>query len=130
MRRLTAILAIWLSLLGVSMPVLACTMGVAADGCCPVRTPSRCGGGGESQWYPTIDLCCSAGPTSSAGPSVGPNRNFQSPLYPGAPDQLVLSGLTSANPGSAVAQPILPRSIPTLRADAALTYLRTGRLRL
>ncbi|MDB6104320.1 MAG: hypothetical protein JWO52_4319, partial [Gammaproteobacteria bacterium] len=27
MRRLTAILVIWLSLLGVAMPVLACSMG-------------------------------------------------------------------------------------------------------
>jgi len=35
MRRLTAILAIWLGLLGVAVPVLACSMGVAGDGCCP-----------------------------------------------------------------------------------------------
>jgi hypothetical protein len=54
MRRLSATLAIWLSLLGVAMPVLACSMGVDADGCCPVRTQSACGGSGESQWNATV----------------------------------------------------------------------------
>ena len=130
MRRLTTILAIWLSLLGVAMPVLACSMGVAADGCCPVQTQSPCGGSGESQWNTTVTLCCSAGPTSASGPSVEPSRNTQAPLHPGAPDQLVIGSRTTTNPGSAAPQLNFPSSIPTHRADAALTYLRTGRLRL
>jgi hypothetical protein len=37
MRRVTAIFAIWVSLLGVAMPVLACAMGVSDSGCCPVQ---------------------------------------------------------------------------------------------
>lgn len=130
MRRLTAILAIWLSLLGVAMPVLACSMGVAADSCCPVRTQSPCGGSGESQWNATVTVCCSAGPTFASGPSVEPSRSTQAPLHPGTPDQLVVSGWTTTNPVSSAAQRIFASSIPAHRADAALTYLRTGRLRL
>jgi hypothetical protein len=130
MRRLTAIAAIWLSLLGVAMPVLACSMGVAAEGCCPVRTQSPCGGTGESQWNATVALCCSAGPTSASGPSVEPSRSIQTPLHPGAPDQLLASSWTTTNPSSVAAQLSFPTPIPTHRADAALTYLRTGRLRL
>jgi hypothetical protein len=130
MRRLTAIWAIWLSLLGVAMPVLACSMGNGEQGCCPVGTQSPCGAGSESQWNPTVDLCCSAGPTSANEPSFEPSRNIQSPLHPGTPDQFVVGGGTTANTDSAAAQSLFPSSIPSNRADAALTYLRTGRLRL
>jgi hypothetical protein len=131
MRRLTAILAIWLSLLGVAMPVLACSMGVAADGCCPVRTQSPCGGSRESQWNATVALCCSAGPTSASGPSIEPSRSTHVPLHSGTPDQLLVSGWTTTNPASVAGQRIFTcSSIPTHRADAALTYLHTGRLRL
>jgi hypothetical protein len=130
MRRLTAILVIWLSLLGVAMPVLACSMGAAGQGCCPAGTQSPCGAGSESQWNPTVDLCCSAGLISANAPSVEPNRNIQSPLHPGTPDQFVVGGGTTADTGSAAAQSLVSSSIPSKRADAALTYLRTRRLRL
>jgi hypothetical protein len=131
MRRLTSILAIWLSLVGVAMPVLACSMGVDAAGCCPVGTQSPCGGSGESQWNATVALCCSTGPTSTAGPSVDePNRSSRDPLHPGTPDQFAASGWITIKPLSAAAHLVFPTSIPTHRADAALTYLRTGRLRL
>lgn len=129
MRRLTAILTIWLSLLGVAMPVLACSAGVTGDGCCPARTQSPCGGG-ELQSNATIGLCCSAGPTSAYVLSVDPSRSVQSSLHPGTPGHLVGSGWTTTGPGSAAARLVFPSSIPTHRADAALTYLRTGRLRL
>ena len=130
MHRLTAILAIWLSLFGVAMPALACSMGVDAGGCCPIRMQSPCGGSGESQSNATVALCCSAGPTSTAGPAVEPSRSSQAPFHPGTPDQLVASGWTTINPIKPAAHRVFPTSIPTLRADAALTYLRTGRLRL
>jgi len=130
MRRLTAILAIWLSLLGVAMPVLACSMGAAGQGCCPAGTQSPCGAGRESQWNPTVDLCCSAGPTSANATSAEPSRNIQSLLHPGTPDQFVVGGGTTANTASAAAQSLFPSWIPSKRADASLTYLRTGRLRL
>jgi hypothetical protein len=130
MRRLTAILAIWLSLVGVAMPALACSMGVDAAGCCPVRTHSPCGGSGELQSNATAAPCCSAVPASTAGPAVEPSCSNQSSLHPGTPDQFVGSGCTAINPVSAAAHRIFPTSIPTHRADAALTYLRTGRLRL
>jgi hypothetical protein len=130
MRRLTAILVFWLSLLGVAMPVLACSMGVAADGCCAVRSQSPCGGSGDSQWNATVTLCCSAGPASASGPSVEPSRSTQAPLHPGTPHQLVVSGWTTTNPVNAAAQLVFASSISTHRADAALTYLHTRRLRL
>jgi hypothetical protein len=131
MRRLTVILAVWLSLLGVAMPVLACAMGVTDGDCCPVQTRSPCAGGvNELQSNVTITLCCSAGPTSAYVVSVDPRLTAQSNLHPSSPDQLVVSGWITTNPGSAAAQLNFPSSIPTHRADAALTYLRTGRLRL
>ena len=130
MRRLTAILAIWLSLVAVPMPVLACSMGVAGAGCCPVRTQIPCGGSGESQWNATVTLCCSAGPTSASGPSVEPRRSAQAPFHPATPDQLVVSGWITTHPINAAAQLIFAASTASHRADAALTYLRTGRLRL
>lgn len=130
MRRLTAILAIWLSLVGVVMPVLACSMGVDTAGCCPMRTHSPCGGSGESQWNATVAVCCSAGPTSNAGPYVEPTRSSQALFHPGTPDPLVVSNRAAITQVSAVTHRIFPTSIPTHRADAARTYLRTGRLRL
>ena len=129
MRRLTAILAIWLGLLGVAVPVLACSMGVAGDGCCPLGTESACGG--ESQLNSTtVSLCCSAGPASASGPSVESRRTIQSPVHPGTPEQFVVSGWRTTHPDSATPQFIVQSSIRPHRADAALTYLRTGRLRL
>jgi hypothetical protein len=130
MRRLTAILAIWLSLLGVAVPVLACSMGVAGDGCCPLGTESPCGGGESQLNSTTVSLCCSAGPASASGPSVESRRTIQSPVHPGTPEQFVVSGWRTTHPDSATPQFIVQSSIRPHRADAALTYLRTGRLRL
>jgi hypothetical protein len=130
MRRVTAILAVWLSLLGVAMPVLACSMGDKGNGC-PVQTRAPCAGGvSELQSNATMSLCCSAGPTSAYVASVDPRRSAHASLHPGSPDQLVVGGWTTTNPDSAAARLISPSFIPTHRADAALTYLRTGRLRL
>lgn len=130
MHRLTAILAIWLSLFGVAMPALACSMGVDAGGCCPIRMQSPCGGSGESLSNATVALCCSAGPTSTAGLSVKTSRSSQAAFHPGTPDQLVVSSWAAINTISTAAHRIFPTSIPTHPADASLTYLRTGRLRL
>lgn len=128
LRRLTAILAIWVSLLGVAMPVLACSAG---EGCCPALTQPPCAGGvGELQWNATVGVCCSAGPTSAYVLSADTRRSVQSSLHPGPPDHLAASGWASTEPGNTNARLILLSSIPTHRADASLTYLRTGRLRL
>jgi hypothetical protein len=125
-RRLTTILVSWLSLVGVAMPVLACSLGGTGAGCCPAQTQPPCGTS-EAQWSATVTVCCSAGPQSTSAVAVKPNRDVQS--FFGS-DTATLTIVGNWTPGSASARAVAPSSIPARRADAALTYLHTGRLRL
>jgi hypothetical protein len=124
MRRLSAILAVWLSLLGVAMPALACSAGVA-EACCPVGKSLPCGNGIGLQFTAPFSVCCSAGPTSTSALAVKPNRDVDSSLKF---TTATLSAVSNSN--TTAAQQFFPYSLPVQRADASLTYLRTGRLRL
>jgi hypothetical protein len=125
MRRLSAILGVWLGLLGVAMPALACSAGVEA--CCPVGKSLPCGTGSGLQATAPFSLCCSAGPTSTSALAVKPNRDVDSSLKFTTATLPAVSNSTADTPA---AQPFFPYSLPVQRADASLTYLRTGRLRL
>ena len=124
MRRLSAILGVWLSLLGVAMPALACSAGVEA--CCPEGKSLPCNGIGLQATAP-FSVCCSAGPTSTSALAVKPNRDVDSSLKFTTATLPAVSNSTADTPA---AQPFFPYSLPVQRADASLTYLRTGRLRL
>jgi hypothetical protein len=131
-RRFTTWLVIWIALLGTAMPVLACAAGDWGDGCCPATTNAPCAGGSsEVAWQTTVASCCSAAPTSAQGVSVRPGRDANASVQPsGSPEPFVAASWPTVGSGVATA-PLTPRfAIPPHRADAALTYLRTGRLRL
>src|SRR5579862_637950 len=126
MCRLSAILAVWLSLLGVAMPALACSAGVA-EACCPVGKSLPCGNGIGLQATAPFSVCCSAGPTSASALAVKPNRDVDSSLKF---TTATLPAVSNSTADTTAAQQVFSYSLPGQRADASLTYLRTGRLRL
>lgn len=129
-RRLTALLVIWVGLVGVAMPLLACSM--VDSSCCPWQARSGCSlGDRELDSSATIALCCAAIPTRSQVPSVAPSRSSQ-PSGPatGSSDSLVASDWAPTGQGTAATRILLLSSLRTHPTDAGLTYLRTGRLRL
>lgn len=128
LRLLTAILAITLSVAAMAAPVLACSVG---SGCCPTHTQPPCADGIQRwQGVATVDLCCGAAPTSTYAPIPEPRRVAQSALRADGPNHLVMGNSVTPGPRTAVIRPVFPTSIPAHGLNAALTYLRTGRLRL
>jgi len=125
LRRLSVLLLIWVGLLGAAAPAFACPMAAQHD-CCPPQAPSPCGGA------PAEVICCVGTPASSQAVSVNSSRLLKEfPASPsGTPDLPVLPVWVASFPDLAHLYD-MPASAPSApRTDAALTYLRTGRLRL
>ena len=128
LRRLTAVLAITLSLAAMAAPVLACSV---ENGCCPAHTQPPCAEGIQHwQGIAITDLCCGAAPTSTYAPVPDLRRVAQSPLRTDSPSHLVMGNRVTSGPGTAVIRQVVTTSIPAHGSNAALTYLRIGRLRL
>lgn len=133
MSRFFIVSAIWLGLLGAAEPVLACVMNPPACECCPWGMQPSCdhdSGATASGVAARLHHCASvrmgdmlavAMPKSDAGFPHGISGADNPPFIaaratdlPVHPDTLI-SG---------------PQFIDFSRSDGALTYLRTGRLRL
>ena len=127
LRRLTPLLVLWAGLLGVGSQALACVTSAPADDCCPPGMPGPCGDPGTSGSMPTT-ICCVVAPTPASIVASNPcqseaKRSFGSPDPLGPP-------MAAAQATSAFRRAIPSLSPFPLHADARLTYLRTGRLRL
>jgi hypothetical protein len=118
-------LTIWLCLLGMIQPALACAP--VPDGCCPQGTPAR---GIEHATIPaasaTDDCCCARQVLTSsvrvaAQPRKAPDQSSSPPASPGAPAGALIAQL----PNEAA-----PLAHADYRGNESLTYLRTARLRL
>jgi hypothetical protein len=129
MRRLFALLVVWVGLIAAGAPAFACATAAAAGNCCPVDGPSGCAQLYE-QLGPEATACCITAAAPSVMVSAEPSRELHS----------VQCGHGSADPVAAVAslssilhrrgsQLALPLPAPT-HTDASLTYLHTARLRL
>lgn len=126
LRRLSAVLVIWVGLLGAALPVLACSMAAQRHDCCPPGAPSPCDDGS------TAAICCVSTPSSSQAVSITASRVLQDGHAgsSGSVDFLVLPLWIVSLMDVARRYDIPAPASPAPRTDAALTYLHTGRLRL
>lgn len=133
MCRFFIVSAIWLGLLGAVEPVLACAMNSPASECCPTGAQSSCTGDSEQACAirDAHQQYCASAPigemlevsirTSGATPSPGALGAGNLPLITASADRyLVFSPALAYRPQFADSAP----------SFGALTYLRTGRLRL
>src|SRR4029077_11752230 len=93
LRRLTAVLLIWMSLLGVAFPALACSLAASADCCGQAGTSSPCAGGAGFTQLPdvTTALCCSSGNAASESVAIDSRgASHERDQLPSSPDPVVL----------------------------------------
>jgi hypothetical protein len=133
LRRLTAVVVIWLSLLGVAFPALACSLAASADCCGQPGTSSPCAGGAGFVQVPDVTTapCCASAP--AAFPSVANDSDRAShgrDQHPSSPDPVVLIAWYASWSAPVPAPPIIPSLSRSPPSGAALTYLHTARLRL
>jgi len=127
MRRLIALLVVWIGLLGAAGPAFACAS--SARDCCPPDAPAPC----ESQKTPdpglaSASVCCASVPAPSALASLESVRKTVADAD-SAPD--VVAPLSGPIAASATHQTDPEEHLSfSPRTDASLTYLRIGRLLL
>jgi hypothetical protein len=126
--RRIATLLLWLGLVALAAPALACgSMTTPTRDCCPEGAPAPCKNPGERGAV----QCCVSVPTSSAVAFAMPARTSAEPLQSsGSPDPLVIvAWLATVRAASVDSIPTSLDALPRSR-DGTHTYLRTGRLRL
>jgi len=133
LRRLTAVVVIWMSLLGAAFPALACSLAASADCCGQAGTSSPCARGAGFSQLPdvTTALCCASGP--AAFPSVAIDSRGASHArdqLPSSPDPVVLIAWYATWSAPVPAPSIIPSLFRSPPSAAAPTYLQTARLRL
>ena len=129
MHRRVALLLLWVGLLGTALPALACPAG--ASECCPAQDSSSCSGSAGVVGITAAALCCSSAPVPAYVLSIGPTdpRARASLHASGSPDALT-EDRCARFPADFTAAGVPFVATAGHRADAQLTYLRTGRLRL
>jgi hypothetical protein len=129
-RRLAASLMLWVGVLALASPVLACgAVSTPVRDCCPEGAPSPCDNGGGSQG---IAACCAAAPIASSAAAIESSRS-QHERSPDSesPDPLILSAWFDTFVAPTAPEPLLYLLAgPPPGRDATLTWLHTGRLRL
>ena len=131
MRRYTAILVVWASLLGGLLPTVACAFDLCSN-CCPAEF-SHFSQGARPNAAPvsSVEACCALAPaqpvmvSAADGPGRHDLRHVPPPSDPGA---LAPSMLISRAPDRSCGT--LAPSVLAYRENASLTYLHTARLRL
>jgi hypothetical protein len=134
LRRLTAVVVIWVSLLGAAFPAFACTLAALNSECCGQTgaTPPCAGDVGFGQpMNTTTASCCASGHEAFPGAAFDSDRTSPERAHEHSPPEPFVLIAWSA---SWLARVLAPLTTPTLRrpppSGAALTYLRTARLRL
>jgi hypothetical protein len=128
LRRWATLLIASFAVLGLASPALACAALLsAARDCCPEGGPAPCKGQPSSEV-----ACCLVAPTPAPAASVNANTERLIPQPAGStPDPVILATwLHTLAPVPAFSLRIEPRASFRGSADATLTYLHTGRLRL
>jgi hypothetical protein len=129
LRRLALSLVLWVGVLGVASPALACAATAALErDCCPEGMPSPCEGGSGD---PSATLCCVAAPAPAQAVAAESGRTQLERAHDsGSPDPFIVSAwlATFVRDGSLPAR--ISSSSSAYRTDATLTYLLTRRLRL
>lgn len=133
MCRFFIVSAIWLGLVGAAEPVLACAMNSPASECCPMGEQSACTNDSEPagairdahQQY-----CASAPIGEMLAVSIQASGTKLSPGASGAGDLPLITAPADGFPVFSAALANRPHFVASAPSFGALTYLRTGRLRL
>jgi hypothetical protein len=122
-------LVIWLGLLWVASPTLACAR-VADRDCCPAGSTAPCEGTGVD--LSTVQaLCCVSAPAASSTAAADTTRTTHvQPQTPHPPDPVAALAWFATLSSFSEPPPLTPPEIVAARTHAALTYLHTLRLRL
>jgi hypothetical protein len=129
MRRLFALLVVWVGLITAGAPAFACATAAAAGNCCPSDAPSGC-----AQLYEQLGaqatVCCA----TAAAPSVMVSAESSRELHIAQSDHGSVDPIAAAASLSSIlnlrdSRLALPVPAPAY-SDASLTYLHTARLRL
>lgn len=134
LRRLTAVVVIWVSLLSAAFPAFACSLDVSKSDCCDQGgVPSPCTGG--ERFVPPLDvtaaMCCASGHAAFPDVAMGSARtSHERGHYPSSPDRVALIAWSTSWSVPVPARLITPSLIQSPPSAAALTYLHTARLRL
>ena len=133
LRRLAALAVIWMSLLGVAFPALACSLAASADCCGQPGTSSPCAGGAGCVQVPNVTTapCCASAP--AAFPSVANDSgraSHERDQHPSSPDPIVLIAWYVSWSAPVPEPSIIPSLSRSPPSAAAPTYLQTARLRL
>jgi hypothetical protein len=124
MRLSTALLVLWMALIGALAPALACAASQSGGDCCPPDAPADCRIAWSFDRADQTAAVTGALSIESTGAQLAHADNVGSPdsALPAAPFQFLsdryLQSLSCGVPAS------------EFLADATLTYLHTGRLRL
>ena len=133
MRRLALIAGMWLGLLGVVQPLLACAVNPAMADCCPDDMGSPCDPGTDSPdpGRQSVSCCMTAPATASAVISVESRDTNLAPATGGHPvDQPAMPATEWPSPVVDDVSLALRPPNPPVPSDGTETYLRTRRLRL
>jgi hypothetical protein len=128
MRRLIALVVLWVGLLGAGSPVLTCAAGAAAGDCCSPDAPSGCIVSYEQLDAAATICCAAAGPSHVV--SIEPGRELQIQPDSGSTDPVVIVAAFAPFTHPKQQLRFIAPLASSARTDAALTYLHTGRLRL
>jgi hypothetical protein len=128
MRRFLTLLLLLAGLIGASVPAFACAAADAGE-CCPANAPSGCSQAYE-QLASEASVCCVSTTAPARIVAPEPGRELQIQGDRGSPDPaaLTIASASSLNRHHCCQLAALPHSAEY--ADASLTYLHTGRLRL
>jgi len=132
LRRLAAVVVIWVSLLSAAFPAFACSLDASKSDCCG-GVPSPCTGG--ERFVPSLDItaaiCCGSGHAAFPDVAIDTGRtSHERGHYPSSPDPLALIAWSASWSVPVPARLIIPSLIRAPPNTAALTYLHTARLRL
>lgn len=133
MCRFFIVSAIWLGLLGAAEPVLACAMNSRACECCPTGAQSSCrGDSGQAGAIRDAhqQYCASAPIGEMLEVSIRTGDAKLSPVAPGAANPPLIRAPADRCLVFSPALAYRPRFADSAPSFGALTYLRTGRLRL
>jgi hypothetical protein len=134
LRRLTAVVVIWISLLGAAFPALACSLAASTADCCgQPGTSSPCAGGAGFSQLPDVATapCCASAPAAfpSAASDSGRGSHVRE-QHSSSSDPVVLIAWYATWSARVPAPSIIPSLSRSPPSDAVPTYLQTARLRL
>jgi hypothetical protein len=130
LRRLTAMLFVWVGLLGPASAAFACaTLALKAD-CCPADSSGPCSDQTTGAQPALPATCCVAAPTRSKELTLESRRSDRELDRNSDPPELAINAGWAAPSRPVALAGAAPLAATDARSDGTLTFLLTGRLRL